>query len=182
MKANIMAAIEKADEDELGVKMSGSPRTGQKVELGREGALRQIFGTPDNMQADVLLSHCIKALKTNEVSDDHPGNDERIFMLSIIRDMAPRDAIERMLAVQMAATHVATIRSSRWMAHAESIPQVQAHYTGFNKLARTFVAQVEALRKHRTGGKQTVVVQRMDVSEGGQAIVGNVQHGGEGQR
>lgn len=173
-----MAAIEKAYEDKLGVSLSGSPKAGQKVELAHEGALCKIFGTSDNMQAEVLLSHCLKALKSNEVSDDHPLNDERIFMLSIIRDMAPRDAVERMLAVQMAATHVAKIRSSRWLAHAESIPQVQAHYTGFNKLARTFAAQVEALRKHRTGGKQTVVVQRMDVSEGGQAIVGNVHHGG----
>ncbi|MEI4235145.1 hypothetical protein [Roseovarius sp. D22-M7] len=132
----------------------------------------------NDMQAEVLLSHCLKALKSNDVNDDHPGNNERVFMLSIIRDMAPRDAVERMLAEQMAATHVATTRSSRWLAHADTIPQVQAHYTGFNKLARTFAVQVEAQRKHRTGGKRTVVVKRMDVSDGGQAIVGNVQHGG----
>ncbi|KAA0921018.1 hypothetical protein FLO80_02270 [Aquicoccus porphyridii] len=173
-----MAKVEEAEADQLGVKLSGSPQRGQKVELAWKNALGKIFGTSDDMQAEVLLSHCLKPLKADEASDDHPGNDERIFMLSIIRDMAPRDAIERMLAVQMAATHVATIRSSRWLAHAETIPQVQAHYTGFNKLARTFTAQVEALRKYRTGGKQTVVVQRMDVSDGGQAIVGNVQHGG----
>lgn len=173
-----MAAIEKAEADELGVKMSGTPQSGQTVQMAHAGALCKIFGTSDDMQAEVLLSHCLKALKSDEVSDDQPGNDERVFMLSIIRDMAPRDAVERMLAVQMAATHVATIRSSRWLAHAESIPQVQAHYTGFNKLARTFTAQIEALRKHRNGGKQTVVVQHMNVSDGGQAIVGNVQHGG----
>jgi len=180
MKVNIMAAIEKAEADELGVKISGTPQSGQTVEMARAGALCKIFGTSDGMQAEALLGHCLKALKSNEVSDDHPGNDERLFMLSIIRDMDPRDAVERMLAVQMAATHVATIRSSRWLAHVETIPQVQAHYTGFNKLARTFAAQVEALRKYRTGGKQTVVVQRMDVSDGGQAIVGSVRHGGRG--
>jgi hypothetical protein len=55
-----------------------------------------------------------------------------------------------------------------------------AHYTGFNKLARTFAAQVEALRKHRTGGEQQVTVQHVNVSDGGQAIVGKVQHGGSG--
>nr|WP_296429784.1 hypothetical protein [Roseovarius sp. BRH_c41] len=173
-----MAQIEKAGVDDLGVKVSGSPEAGQTVELARENALCKIFGTSDDMQAELLLSHCLKALKANEASDNHPGNDERIFMLSMIRDMAPRDAVERMLAVQMAATHVATIRSARWLAHTENISQAQAHYTGFNKLARTFAAQVEALRKHRTGGKQTVVVQHMNVSDGGQAIVGNVQHGG----
>ncbi len=123
-----------------------------------------------------------RALHVGDAKFGHPGNDERVFMLSIIRDLAPRDAVERMLAVQMAATHVATIRSARWLANAETIPQVQAHYTGNNKLGRTFAAQIGALRRHRTGGKQTVVVQRMKVPEGGKAIVGNVQHGGVGQR
>lgn len=175
-----MGKIEKAKSDDLGVKVKGSARAGLKIELARENALCRIFGTSDEMQAKALLSHCLKPLKADEASDGHPGNDEREFMLSMVNDLAPRDAVERMLAVQMAATHVATIRSARWLANTNNIPQVQAHYTGFNKLARTFAAQVEALRKHRTGGKQTVTVQHVNVEDGGQAIVGNVKHGGRG--
>jgi hypothetical protein len=87
-----------------------------------------------------------------------------------------------MLAVQMAAVHVATIRAGRWLATCDNLPQCEAHYTGFNKLARTFAAQIEALRKHRNGGKQTVVVQHVTVADGGQAIVGSVSTGGEGGR
>jgi hypothetical protein len=98
----------------------------------------------------------------------------------VVRDLAPRDAVERMLAVQMEVTHVATIRSARWLANVQNIPQVQAHYNGFSKLARTFAAQVEALRKHRTGGEQRVTVQHVNVSDGGRAIVGNVRSGGRG--
>jgi len=48
----------------------------------------------------------------------------------------------------------------------------------FNKLARTFAAQVEALKRYRTGGEQKVTVEHVTVNEGGQAIVGNVRHGG----
>ncbi len=51
-----------------------------------------------------------------------------------------------------------------------------------NKLTRSFAAQMEALRKHRNGGKQTVTVQHVKVSEGGQAIVGNVQAGGKNKK
>ena len=170
--------IDKADD--LGVKVKGSARTGHRLELSQESALCQVFNTTDDIQAKAFLSHCLKPLRADEADDELPANDERIFMLSIVRDLAPRDPIERMLAVQMAATHVATIRSARWLANTENIPQVQAHYTGFNKLARTFAAQVEALRKHRTGGKQTVTVQHVNVSDGGQAIVGNVKAGGRG--
>jgi len=174
-----MGKIEKAKTDDLGVKVSGSARTGHEITM-REGALCRIFGASDETQANALLSHCLKPLKADEASDEHPANDERTFMLSVIRDLAPRDVVERMLAVQMAATHVATIRSARWLANTENIPQVQAHYTGFNKLARTFAAQVEALRKHRTGGEQRVTVQHVNVSDGGQAIVSNVKTGGRG--
>ena len=173
-----MEKIEKAKSNDLGVKVSGSAKTGHKIALAQESAICRIFGTSDEVQANALLGHCLKALKADEASDDHPANDERIFMLSVIRDLAPRDPVERMLAVQMAATHVATIRSARWLANTDTIAQVQAHYAGFNKTARTFAAQVEALRRHRTGGEQRVVVQHVNVSDGGQAIVGNVSTGG----
>jgi hypothetical protein len=55
---------------------------------------------------------------------------------------------------------------------------MQAHYSGYNKLARTYSMQMETLRKHRNGGKQTVTVQHVNVEGGGQAVVGNVQTGG----
>ena len=43
-----------------------------------------------------------------------------------------------------------------------------------NKLARTFAAQVEALKNYRSKGEQKMTVQHVHVAEGGQAIVGNV--------
>ncbi|WP_287120652.1 hypothetical protein [Mesorhizobium sp.] len=39
---------------------------------------------------------------------------------------------------------------------------------------------MEALKKYRTGGQQYVTVKHVTVNEGGQAIVGNVSHGGQG--
>jgi len=175
-----MGKIEKTKTDDLGVKVSGSARTGHRLDLSRAEAICQIFGTRNETQAEALLSQCLKPLRQDEASDEHPGNDERTFMLSVVRDIAPRDVIERMLAVQMAATHVATIRQGRRMANADQLPQFDSHERAYNKLARTFAAQVEALRKHRNGGKQTVTVKHVNVSDGGQAIVGNVQHGGAG--
>jgi hypothetical protein len=168
------------DGSRLGVTVEGSAVEGHQVKMSRADALKEIFATQDEEQANAFLSHCLKALSGNEAGNAGESYDERQFMLSIVRDMAPRDAVERMLAVQMAATHVATIRSARWLANVEQIPQGQLHYTGFNKLARTFTAQIEALRKHRNGGKQTVTLQLVNVEEGGQAIVGNVEAGGRG--
>lgn len=173
-----MNEIESHKSRGLGLKLEGSAKTGHQIKLSRNDALLEIFGTADADQASALLSHCLKVLKPDEAGDAGEANDERHFLLSIVKDMAPRDPVERMLAVQMAATHVATIRAGRWMATADNLPQLDAHYTGFNKLARTFAAQVEALRKHRNGGKQVVLVQHVNVADGGQAIVGQVQAGG----
>jgi hypothetical protein len=52
--------------------------------------------------------------------------------------------------------------------HAEASDRI------FNRLARTFTTQMETLKRYRMGGMQTVTVQHVSVSEGGQAIVGNV--------
>jgi hypothetical protein len=42
---------------------------------------------------------------------------------------------------------------------------------------RTFTAQLDALNKYRGKGEQKMEVKHVHVHEGGQAIVGNVNHG-----
>jgi hypothetical protein len=74
----------------------------------------------------------------------------------------------------MAAIHNAIMTFTRRLAHVENIPQQDSAERALNKLARTFVSQMEALKRYRTGGEQKVTVQHVSVSEGGQAIVGNI--------
>jgi hypothetical protein len=69
---------------------------------------------------------------------------------------------------------MATMTFARRLAHVENIPQQDSAERAFNKLTRTFATQMEALKRYRTGGEQKVTVQHVSVSEGGQAIVGNV--------
>jgi hypothetical protein len=42
-----------------------------------------------------------------------------------------------------------------------------------NKTARTFTIQLEAFKRYRSKGEQKVLVQHVNVSEGGQAIGGD---------
>ena len=98
-----------------------------------------------------------------------PEIDERglNFMLSVIKGVEPRDQVETMLAAQMAAVHMASMTFARRLARVENIPQQDSAERAFNKLTRTFVAQMEALKRYRTGGEQKVTVQHVSVSEGG---------------
>jgi hypothetical protein len=49
-------------------------------------------------------------------------------------------------------------------------------------LSRTYTTLLEALNRHRGKGQQKVTVEHVHVHQGGQAIVGHVQHNGEGVR
>jgi hypothetical protein len=119
------------------------------------------------------------AVKHLVVTGPKPDEDGANFVLSVVKGIKPEDQIEAMLAAQMAAIHCATMTFARRLAHVENIPQQDSAERILNKLARTFATQVEALKRYRSKGEQTVRVERVTVYEGGQAIVGNV-NGSEG--
>jgi hypothetical protein len=115
------------------------------------------------------------ASKGSEISEN-----EMNATLATISEIGPRDAVEALLATQMAAIHSATIKMARRLAHVETIQQQDSAERALNKLARTFAAQVDTLKRYRSKGEQRVYVERVNVGEGGQAIVGNVETGGRG--
>jgi hypothetical protein len=102
------------------------------------------------------------------------------FILSVVKNIEPQDHVEVMLAVQMAAVHMASMTFTRRLNYVANLPQQDSAEKALNKLMRTFTAQMEALRKYRTGGEQKVTVQHVHVNEGGQAVVGTVTHPGGG--
>jgi len=102
------------------------------------------------------------------------------FLLSLVKSIEPKDQVEAMLAAQMAVIHNEFMTCARRLARAETIEEYNLYERSFNKLARTFATQLEALKRYRTGGQQKVTVEHVHVHQGGQAIVGNVSHGGRG--
>jgi hypothetical protein len=112
-----------------------------------------------------------------EASGGEVDEQQLNFMLAVVKGIKPRDQMEAMLAAQMAAVHTATMKFSRNLAEAELVEHRDSAERTLNKLMRTFVTQMEALKRYRTGGEQTVTVQQVNVGEGGQAIVGNVTQG-----
>jgi hypothetical protein len=66
------------------------------------------------------------------------------------------------------------VATARRLKRIENIPQQDSAVNGLTKLTRTYAAQMEALKRYRSGGEQKMTVQHVHVAEGGQAIVGNV--------
>ena len=106
-------------------------------------------------------------------TDDNATN----FALGFVDSMAPKDAAETLLLAQMAAIHQATMMLARRLNHVENLPQQDSAERALNKLARTYAAQMEALKRYRSDVQQKVVVEHVTVNAGGQAIVGAVSRG-----
>ncbi|MCC1493697.1 hypothetical protein [Cognatishimia sp. F0-27] len=103
------------------------------------------------------------------------------FALGFVDAMEPRDSAEALLLTQMAATHQAMMMMARRLNHVTTIPQQDAAERAVNKLARSYAAQMDTLKRYRSKGQQTVRVERVTVESGGQAVVGNVESGGWGR-
>ncbi|MFE1603304.1 hypothetical protein [Methylobacterium sp. ID0610] len=142
--------------------------------------LMNAMGTASTDFMHGLLTQLSNAASQGREPDEAGIN----FMLSVVNGIGPRDEVEAMLASQMAAVHMATMTFARRLTHVETLPQQDSAERAFNKLARTFTTQVEALKRYRSDGHQTVRVERVTVEAGGQAIVGAVTAptGGDGGR
>jgi hypothetical protein len=86
------------------------------------------------------------------------------------------NSLEKMLAHQLAAAHKATMEMIGSV-HPNS-HDASAHTKRLNAAARCMRAYqqgLETLRKLRQGGQQRIMVQYVNVSEGGQAVIGSIE-------
>jgi hypothetical protein len=137
--------------------------------------LMNSLGSANPSFVDAMLSDLAR-LTVN--ADNEVENQKLEQLLSMAQGIRPKDEIEAMLAVQMALVHQATVTAASCLKHSNTLAGDAQHANAMNKLARTFATQVEALKKHRSTGEQSICVQHVNVT--GQAIVGNVQTGGGG--
>ena len=142
----------------------------------------EALGTPDIDLQNRLLDQVVHTFD-GAVSRDGFDNDAVVLAcnntLSILGGIQPQDEIEGMLAVQMIGVHNLAMESlKRAMLGGQSFEGKQVNINQATKMLRTFTAQMEALKKYRTGGQQKMTVEHVHVNEGGQAIVGTVIQGG----
>jgi hypothetical protein len=92
--------------------------------------------------------------------------------LAFIEGAKPRDEIECALVIQMACTHSAAMAVLNRLGGAAGRDRsVAAMASAAARLLRAYATQVEALRRLRHGGSQTLRVEHVHVNEGGQAVI-----------
>jgi hypothetical protein len=138
-----------------------------------EQLMANALGVADREAMHGILRQLVKA----SVSGESPDEVNLSFMISMVRSIKPRDAVEAMLVAQMVSVHVMAMRCAHHLANADDLAQHDSAARALGRLARTFPAQIEALNRYRSHGEPAITVQNVSVGDGGKAIVGNVtQH------
>jgi hypothetical protein len=101
--------------------------------------------------------------------------------VAAVAGIEPQTEQEAMLAVQMVGTHAMAMEMMSLAKQTESVDRMERYGNLATKFLRTYTTQMETLAKLRRGGQQTVRVEHVHVYNGGQAIVGPVTTGGDGQ-
>jgi hypothetical protein len=144
-----------------------------QVTVTDDDMIKNLFGMKTRAAANGVLITGLGSL--GKRGDAYYG-----MLTNMAVEMEPKDAVEAMLITQMTATNAALSYALQQMVDAQHLQRIEAFDRIANKLARTFTIQVEALKKYRAKAQQIVRVERVDVREGGQAIVGDVTHHGGG--
>jgi hypothetical protein len=139
--------------------------------------IAQMLGTIDPDFARGIYRQLISASSRGDGRCDAVG---LFFSLATLKGKKAKDPFQAMLIAQAAVTHALTMRHATLLGRADDLEILEPLERAFNKLARTSVIQMEAIHRLDTGGEQTVTVQNVSVSDGGQAIVGNVTQAGRG--
>jgi hypothetical protein len=126
-----------------------------------------------------ILSQVANAQVWPKPTDD---DDSVIKAMAFIREMAPKNVTEAMLAGQMIATHEAALMLVwRSTLAGQSSEAVDANVLRATRLLRLNIQQIEAMQKLKgKAGQQNLTVEQVNVHQGGQAIVGAVSTSGEG--
>lgn len=158
---------------------AGAAKLESEMKDGVLGSLRlcRALGTKNFDFADWALGELNDGMLSQR-EDAKTAEREINGALAVLHELKPTDPLEAMLISQMAACHHQAMRGLGRMRGVQSIDQLRANERAANNFMRTYTAQLDALKRYRSKGEQTVRVERVYVAEGGQAIVGDVHTGG----
>ena len=136
--------------------------------------VHQAFATTDT---ELIVSLLFQAMPTAGFGDANITMAHH-YTVAAVHSLGARDGLEALLAVQMVGVHNLAMK---FLANAALEDQtdygIEVNVNRANRLLRTFTAQVEALKKHRSKGEQHFTVEHVHVHSGGQAVVGAVNQG-----
>lgn len=135
--------------------------------------LKEALGTTSSDFVNATLAQIQNAsrLPSGEISETSVN-----AVLAFIEGAAPTNEVEAALAIQMACTHAVTMAVLAQLGGGFGGDRHTVMMAGASaRLLKSFAAQVEALRRLRNGGSQTVRVEHVHLNDRSQAVIGNLK-------
>lgn len=137
---------------------------------------QEISGVSDELFADELLIQVFKSLFFPPNTKQQDMERAAAAAVTFLKEFAPQNAVEGLLAAQMVVTHNGAMECLRRAALTnQTFEGRNMALTHAQKLLRLYLEQVKTLNKQRGKGDQKMVIEHVNVAPGAQAIVGNVE-------
>lgn len=135
--------------------------------------MKDLTATNDDQLSEEIVRRVLYAMPNSE------SLEERVnVVFQALADCASKDSTEAKLCAQSTALYAQGMQYISKAENASLMCHVEFYMKFAIKLLRLHNETIEALSKYRRGGEQRVVVQHVQVNDGGQAIVGSVLNGG----
>lgn len=146
-------------------------------------ALFLATGSSDLEFSYSVLTRCIQASSIGKDYNDQSKFDSHFNAITnAMTALKPQDEIEGMLISRLVAVHFQGIYYLACAANQDISTEARDNNVNRStKLSRLYNETLEALMRYRRKGEQKVIVQHVNVSDGGKAVVnGQMVSGGEG--
>lgn len=144
--------------------------------------IKQYTGTDSKQAGKVLIAQTMLTLQSFNINTEDVDTGK--VAQRMLQGISPQDPLEGMMAAQMVALHnMAMDCAMRASGPNQTFEGRDMNMRHAARLMNAFTHAVEALDKHRGKG-QTITVkhQQVTVESGGQAVIGDVNHGGKGNK
>ena len=177
-----LQSTEKPDDSELAGVMADFHRAAaDSVTVGEW--IKKLDGNPNNLQRMLAKVFAVKGSSAalelfNQTSNCVPGSWRHTFrvVVEMAGSLQPKNASQGILVSQLIGVHAQAMEAMRRCRTATD-PELQELYSNRSiRLMRLFAQQTELLaRLQGTIASQKIVVEKVHVHSGGQAIVGAVE-------
>lgn len=159
-----------------------SPLPSEIMEMLIQQAYNGLYPVFNSEVTQIALADAEKALGRTLTVYEKPQynsytlqNREVEAVQAAITNIAPKDMIEGQMAVQMTMLHFAALECLSEASRPEVGHERKNDYLKQStKLSKAYASMADALNRHRGRGNSQQTITVVHVSDGGQAIVGNV--------
>jgi hypothetical protein len=179
------ALVEVSDAEEFVMEQGRQKILSPRVPF-KDGRPASIGEKPELLSYAMLMDVCQTAdvngaLRTvsNAAAGQGSGNLDADLAVALAQmaELEPQSPLEAMLISQMVAVNTAVGRvMASAMDREQNLEFRERNINLAGKLQRTFMQQADTLQKLRGKGQQKVTVEHVHVHQGGQAVVGNIEH------